>query len=49
MTTAERVAKFRARKKEAGLYEVRGIYISQKFHTQVKEYAKKLQKRQKET
>ena len=46
MSTAERVARFRARKKEAGLYEVRGIYISQKLHTQVKEYAQKLQKRE---
>jgi hypothetical protein len=44
-TNAERVAAYRARKREQGLPEVRGIYAPKELHAKIKEEAKKITKR----
>lgn len=43
-SNAERVAAYRARKREQGLPEVRGIYAPKELHTKIKKEAKKLTK-----
>ena len=41
-TVAERVAAFRARKKDSGLEEVRNIYAPISLHKAIKDYAKEV-------
>ena len=43
-TNSERIAEFRARKKAAGLTEVRNLFAPPQFHDQIKKYAARLRK-----
>ena len=45
MSSTKYVRKFRAKKKEQGLAEVRGIYLPKEAHIDVKKYAKKVENR----